>query len=131
MPLIPKDLPDPVVRCGICDAEYSIPIDGCPNQCYRQTKEIPFTHVNVSEFDTNGFLCVCGNTPDSQGAYCCDSNGDYLEDYGDDWPGKLYRCGRCGIVFDEDTGKIIAQQTTAEDWHDRVDRVCPELDGTK
>ena len=38
MPLIPKDLSDPVVRCGICDEEYSIPLDGCPNQCYRQTR---------------------------------------------------------------------------------------------
>jgi hypothetical protein len=70
MPLVPKDLRDPVVRCGICDEEYSIPIDGCPNQCYRQTQEIP---------------------PIDHGL----------------------------------------QQTSVEDWHDRVTRVCPELDGTK
>jgi hypothetical protein len=55
------------------------------------------------------FLCLCGNTPDAQGAHFCDREGNYTEiPPSDDEPGQCYRCDRCGIVFVGETGEIIA-----------------------
>jgi hypothetical protein len=59
------------------------------------------------------FLCICGNFSESDGAYPCDSNGNLVEPTPDDWPGKLYRCDRCGRVFDGDTGEVIMQVSEA------------------
>jgi hypothetical protein len=57
--------------------------------------------------ETGEFNCICGNTPDDQGAYPCDSEGKLTEDAGNEWPGKLYRCDKCNRIFEGDTGKVV------------------------
>jgi hypothetical protein len=63
----------------------------------------------VSISPTGEFVCVCGNTPDSSGAFACDINGDAVEPTPDEWPNDLYRCDGCGRVFVGDTGEIKAR----------------------
>lgn len=48
--------------------------------------------------DPDNYRCACGNTPDSDGFYTCDAEGNDLEPVlGGTWQG-LYRCDRCGVV---------------------------------
>lgn len=47
----------------------------------------------------DNYVCVCGNRPDTDGFYPCDSDGNDLEPVLDgSWDG-LYRCDRCRIVL--------------------------------
>jgi hypothetical protein len=68
----------------------------------------PLSELSYSiAIDENGaFHCFCGNEPESQGAYLCDKDGNYIEDSGEEYPGQLYRCDRCGTIFEVDTGII-------------------------
>jgi hypothetical protein len=48
------------------------------------------------------FVCVCGNTPDSDGFFPCDEAGRIIEPTADsDWDG-LYVCERCGQLHREE-----------------------------
>lgn len=48
-----------------------------------------------------GFACVCGNTPDSDGFFSCDTNGNEMEPtLESSWNG-LYVCARCGQLHRE------------------------------
>lgn len=48
------------------------------------------------------FVCVCGNTPDSDGFFSCDEAGRIIEPTADsDWDG-LYVCERCGQLHREE-----------------------------
>lgn len=47
----------------------------------------------------DNYVCVCGNRPDTDGFYPCDSDGNDLEPVLDGlWDG-LYRCDRCRVVL--------------------------------
>ena len=57
------------------------------------TTMTPITHESGADF-----ICPCGNTPDSDGFYNCDSDGNVVEPTLDgDWE-DLYVCGRCGQI---------------------------------
>lgn len=43
--------------------------------------------------------CLCGNSTDDSGAYPCDYKGEDVEPTTDEWPLDLYRCDRCGLIF--------------------------------
>ncbi len=68
-----------------------------------QPETIKFTGPD----DTGGFLCICGNDPEGQGAFPCDSEGRYIEPPPSIEPGNQFRCDRCGRVFDGLTGEVF------------------------
>jgi hypothetical protein len=55
------------------------------------------------------FSCICGNTPTAQGACACDRQGNEVEPIPDDWLGDLFRCDRCGRIFDGVTGEVVGR----------------------
>ncbi len=63
----------------------------------------------VTITETGEFNCICGNYPNAGGADSCDCKGNLVEPTPDDWPDDLYRCARCGRVFNGDTGEVITQ----------------------
>jgi len=53
------------------------------------------------------FNCTCGNYPNAEGAYACDRQGNYIDPLPDEWPDDLFKCDRCGIIFNGQTGEIV------------------------
>lgn len=53
----------------------------------------PITHKSGEDI-----TCPCGNTPESDGFYACDGDGNEMEPtLNSDWE-DLYVCGRCGQI---------------------------------
>jgi hypothetical protein len=57
--------------------------------------------------------CRCGNTSISDGFAPCDSNGAEGEPTPEGWDGIRYVCGRCGRIFDQNTGRVLRQREQA------------------
>jgi hypothetical protein len=53
------------------------------------------------------FACLCGNNSHAQGAFPCDRAGDLLDPKPDEWPDDLFRCDRCGLIFNGHTGEVL------------------------
>jgi len=50
----------------------------------------------ITHPDGTDFVCACGNTPETDGFFTCDADGNIIEPTLDgDWE-DLYACGRCG-----------------------------------
>jgi hypothetical protein len=54
--------------------------------------------------------CVCGNKPDSDGFFPCDSDGDEVEPVKGQWE-DLYVCARCGRIIQQGTLKVVGRNT--------------------
>lgn len=54
------------------------------------------------------WICVCGNTPTSDGFYPCDQNGNEMEPV-KGWP-DLYSCGRCGRIVNQHTLEVVGRK---------------------
>ena len=55
------------------------------------------------------WTCICGNTPDSDGFYPCDKEGNEMEpSKGSDWD-NLYVCASCGRIINQDTLEVIGR----------------------
>ena len=81
----------------------------CPHCGMHTFYDLTPEAVTFAEYGE--FKCVCGNSPNAEGAYRCDREGNDVEPTPDDWPGDLYRCDRCGRIFDGDTGEVIGRKT--------------------
>ena len=66
-------------------------------------------HITHQPDDKDAWVCVCGNTPTSQGFYPCDDKGNEVEPLAD-WPG-LYFCDRCGRIIDAKTLEVVGQRS--------------------
>jgi hypothetical protein len=59
--------------------------------------------------DEDAWVCICGNTPVSDGFFPCNADGTVFETWGDnDWEGELYCCDSCGRVIDQWTLEVKA-----------------------
>lgn len=57
--------------------------------------------------DETAWICLCGNTPDSDGFTQCDRNGATVEPMEQsDWSG-LYRCERCLRIIDQSDRMVV------------------------
>jgi hypothetical protein len=52
--------------------------------------------------------CICGNDAITDGFYPCDDIGNEVVP-DNNWNGKLYVCGSCGRIIDQDTDKVVGQ----------------------
>ena len=73
--------------------------------------------IETIELHADGYvdawLCVCGNTPSSDGFYPCNEwDGVHVEPViGGFWDGKSYVCDRCGRIIDQDTGNVTGYRS--------------------
>jgi len=55
------------------------------------------------------WVCVCGNTPSSDGFYPCDQNGNEMEPV-KGWQ-DLYVCDRCGRIVNQHSLEVVGRKT--------------------
>ena len=62
--------------------------------------------------DDTAWLCLCGNTPDSDGFATCNANGVEIEPTtGSGWD-DLYVCNRCGRIVDQENLAVVGRKRT-------------------
>lgn len=59
--------------------------------------------------NAEAWICVCGNTPTSDGFYPCDPNGNQIEPV-KGWR-DLYVCDRCGRIVNQLTLEVVGRRT--------------------
>lgn len=55
----------------------------------------------------DSWVCLCGNTPESEGFDPATEHGDPVEPVETEWDGIHYRCDRCARVIDQRTGRVV------------------------
>ena len=61
----------------------------------------------------DSLVCQCGNTPDAAGIFPCLDDGTRVEPtVTGTWGGRLYVCGRCGVIIDQGENDEIATYRT-------------------
>ena len=66
--------------------------------------------ISHEEGDDTAWICLCGNTPHTDGFSPCDTKGQEMEPAaGSSWAG-LYLCQRCGRVIEQTTLKVIRRK---------------------
>jgi hypothetical protein len=53
------------------------------------------------------WICICGNTPSSDGFYPCDEKGNEMEPVAG-W-NDLYVCARCGRIIHQRSLEVVGQ----------------------
>jgi hypothetical protein len=69
------------------------------------TKEV----ISHEKGNDESWICICGNTPVSQGFYPCNADGNEMEpNIGSNWDG-LYVCLKCGRIIHQNTLEVVGQ----------------------
>jgi hypothetical protein len=62
----------------------------------------------IATEDTGWWTCLCGCTPDGDGFYPVLADGTVVEDSDPGvWGGKLFLCGSCNAIIDQDTAQLV------------------------
>lgn len=69
----------------------------------------PKEYINHEPGNDDAWICVCGNTPDHDGFYTCDKDGNEVEPTAADWKTGWYVCARCCRMIDVDTLEIVVR----------------------
>jgi hypothetical protein len=68
-------------------------------------------YIKYERRDKDAWVCVCGNTPTSDGFQPCDKAGNEMEPtIGSDW-NDLYVCDRCGRIIRQKTLEVIGHRS--------------------
>ncbi len=66
--------------------------------------------ISHEDHDDTAWVCLCGNTPDSDGFATCNANGDEVEPtIGSGWD-DLYVCNRCGRIVDQKDLSVVGRK---------------------
>jgi hypothetical protein len=84
-----------------------VPFDTPEGQQLLAALYAPNEYVDVVRLD--GLQCLCGNEALLEGFFPCDEHGTLVEPTTEDWNGFLYRCDRCGRIFNQYSGAVIAR----------------------
>lgn len=57
--------------------------------------------------ETGWWMCACGNEPELEGFYPCNSEGEIVEPTPELWNGLLYVCDKCGRIINQDTLEVV------------------------
>jgi len=71
-------------------------------------REFP-EYIATAAQDTDAWLCICGNRPDTDGFYPCDRKGNEMEPV-QGWE-DLYVCARCGRIIKQESLEVVGQNT--------------------
>ena len=63
--------------------------------------------ITLEAGQRDAWICVCGNTPVSDGFFACDEAGNEMEPVSG-WK-NLYVCNRCGIIIQQDSLEVIGR----------------------
>jgi hypothetical protein len=63
--------------------------------------------IKHDEGNKEAWICLCGNTPTSDGFYPCDKDGNEVVP-AEGWD-NLYVCARCGRIIDQDSLEVLDQ----------------------
>lgn len=66
--------------------------------------------ISCEENYEDAWICNCGNTPNSEGFYPCNSKGIEVEPTENDWDGISYVCADCGRIINQDTLEVIGHR---------------------
>ena len=66
-------------------------------------------YIKYEHRDKDAWVCVCGNTPTSDGFQPCDAAGNEVEPEKGIWNG-LYVCDRCGRIIRQKTLEVIGRR---------------------
>jgi len=69
---------------------------------------MPKEFISHESGNDEAWICLCGNQPNSDGFYPCDTNGHEVEPAGPAWT-NLYVCARCGRIIQHDTLEIVGR----------------------
>jgi hypothetical protein len=58
----------------------------------------------------DAWVCLCGNTPHSDGFSPCDPGGKPVEPTEERWPIPIYACDRCGRIIHQLTLQVIGRR---------------------
>jgi hypothetical protein len=62
-------------------------------------------HIRHEEGNDEAWVCICTNTPNADGFYPCDSDGNQVEpDAG--W-NDLYVCAKCGRIINQNSLEVV------------------------
>jgi len=86
------------------EPEFRARVDEAIAECERDWPALE----RLTKPDGYDLLCLCGNEPALEGFYASNWIGDQLEPViGGAWKGRLYCCGRCGRIIDQDTLRVV------------------------
>ena len=66
-------------------------------------------HIKHEAGNDEAWICLCNNTPVSDGFYPCDEKGNEMEPtIGSGWE-SLYVCAKCGRIIDQRTLEVVGR----------------------
>ena len=66
--------------------------------------------ISHEEDDVDAWVCLCGNTPPSDGFATCDAVGNEIEPtLGGGWT-SLLACNRCGRIIDQNDLMVVGRR---------------------
>ena len=68
---------------------------------------MPQQFISHEANNAEAWICICGNTPDSDGFFPCDTNGNEMQPTLDSGWSGIYICARCGRVINQDTLEVV------------------------
>lgn len=63
--------------------------------------------IKHKDSEKEAWVCICGNTPDSNGFYPCDNQGNETIP-AEGWEG-LYVCAQCERIIEQNTLDVVDQ----------------------
>lgn len=66
-------------------------------------------HITHENDNPEAWVCICGNTPSSDGFYPINSKNEEVEPVPEDWDTNQLFCNKCGRVIDQDTLEVVKQ----------------------
>ena len=71
------------------------------------TTTTPAERISHEAGADDAWICICKNTPASDGFYPCDKDGNEVQPV-KGWK-DLYVCARCGRIIDQHTLEVVGQ----------------------
>ena len=73
----------------------------------------PREHITHPQGEDEDWICICGNRPDQDGFFPCDSDGNEVEPTPAEWKTNWYVCLRCGRMIDQDNLEVVGRTQNA------------------
>ena len=67
-------------------------------------------HITHAEGDSDAWVCLCGNTPSTEGFYPCDAQGNEVEPTPAEWTTGCYVCAHCGRIINQTSLEVVGQR---------------------
>jgi hypothetical protein len=69
--------------------------------------------ITYENGNPDAWVCLCGNTPSSDGFYPCNHEGQEVEPTPAEWTTNWYVCNRCGRMIGRTTLEVVGVRQEA------------------